>query len=446
MPFREEYKKKLRTADEIAAMVTSGSVIDYGTCVCVVQDIDKALAKRLPELYDIDIYTGITARVPDIVQVPNAAEHMTWNSRHWTGIDRKIAQAGFAYFMPVRYSELPRYCRENMEQLNFAFMEVAPMDAHGCFNLGPTASHGLSIVDRADVVVVEVNENMPVCMGGTGANIHISEVDFIVEGSNPPIPAVPGSEPNEVDKIVARMIMNEIPNGACLQLGIGGMPNAIGSMILESDLKDLGVHSEMYVDCYVDLTLAGKITGKYKNLDRGRQVYTFAMGSQRMYDFLHNNHQCMAESVDYVNDARVIAQIDNFMSINNIVEIDLFGQVNAESAGTKHISGAGGQMDFVMGAYLSKGGKSFLCCSSTFKAKDGTLKSRIQPTLAPGSIVTDTRANVHYLVTEYGMVNLKGRTTWQRAEDIISVAHPDFREELIQNAERMNIWRRSNKR
>ncbi len=154
----------------------------------------------------------------------------------------------------------------------------------------------------------------------------------------------------------------------------------------------------------------------------------------------------MSAPVDYTNDIRSISALDNFMSINNAVDVDLFGQVNAESAGVKHISGAGGQLDFVLGAYLSKGGKSFICCSSTFKTKDGQLKSRILPTLNQGSIVTDTRANIHYLVTEYGKVNLKGLSTWEKCAAIISVAHPDFRDQLIADAEKMNIWRRSNKR
>jgi len=202
----------------------------------------------------------------------------------------------------------------------------------------------------------------------------------------------------------------------------------------------------MYVDAFVDISNAGKITGARKAIDKGRQVYAFAAGTKKLYDFLNRNPECMSAPVEYTNDIRSISALDNFMSINNAVDLDLFGQINSESAGTKPISGAGGQLDFVLGAYLSRGGKSFICCSSTFKAKDGTLKSRIVPTLTPGSIVTDTRANVHYLVTEYGMVNLKGLSSWQRAEAIISIAHPQFRDELIASAEKMNIWKRSNKR
>jgi acyl-CoA hydrolase len=241
------------------------------------------------------------------------------------------------------------------------------------------------------------------------------------------------------------MIVEQIPNGACLQLGIGGMPNTVGAMIADSDLKDLGVHTEMYVDAFVDIAKAGKITGAKKSIDRFRQAYAFGAGTQKMYDYLNDNPQLMSAPVDYTNDVRVISKLDNFISINNAVDIDLYGQVNAESAGTRQISGAGGQMDFVMGAYASEGGKSFICLSSTFKAKDGTFQSRIRPTLANGSVVTDTRPQVHYLVTEYGMVNLKGSSAWERAEKIISVAHPDFRDELIKEAEAMHIWRKSNK-
>ena len=287
---------------------------------------------------------------------------------------------------------------------------------------------------------------MPRCLGGTEVGVHISDVTYIVEGSNPPIAELGAGGPaTDVDKKVAQLIVDQIPNGACLQLGIGGMPNAVGSLIAESDLKDLGVHTEMYVDAFVDIAKAGKITGKYKNIDRYRQAYAFGAGTKKMYDYMDENPALMSAPVEYTNDIRSISALDNFISINNCVDLDLFGQISSESSGLKHISGAGGQLDFVLGAYLSNGGKSFICCSSTFTDKNGQMHSRIRPTLAEGSIVTDTRANTHYIVTEYGMVNVKGLSTWQKAEAIISIAHPDFRDELIAEAEKMKIWRHSNK-
>lgn len=446
MDYKKMYAEKLVSAEAAAAVVKSGDWVDYGWTTGTPVAVDAALAKRMTELTDVKFRGGILLWVPEIFKIENPAEHLTWNSWHMSGIERKAIAQGFAYYAPIRYSELPRYYRESTTPPDVAIFQVAPMDEHGYFNFGPNASHMIACCERAQTIIVEVNENMPVCLGGTEESVHISQVTMVVEGSNPPIAEMGGgAAATEVDEAVAKLIVDEIPNGACLQLGIGGMPNAVGSLIAKSDLKDLGVHTEMYVDAFVDIANAGKITGANKNIDKGRQVYAFGAGTKKLYDFLNNNPACMSAPVDYTNDVRTISSLDNFMSINNAVDIDLFGQVNAESAGTKHISGAGGQLDFVLGAYLSKGGKSFICCSSTFKTRDGELKSRIQPILNPGSIVTDTRANIHYLVTEFGKVNLKGLATWQKCEAIISVAHPQFRDELIKEAEKMNIWRRSNK-
>ena len=446
MDFTQEYKQKLVTADEAVKTVCSGDWVDYGWCTNTAESLDKALAKRTDELTDVNVRGGILFKLPAIFEREDAGEHFTWNSWHMSGVERHLINRGCAYYAPIRYSELPRYYRDSATPSRVAMFQVAPMDAHGYFNFGPSASHLGAMCERAEVIIVEVNENMPRCLGGTECGIHISDVTYIVEGENPPIGELGAGGPaTDVDKTVAKLIVDEIPNGACLQLGIGGMPNAVGSLIAESDLKDLGVHTEMYVDAFVDIAKSGKINGSKKQIDRFRQTYAFGAGTKKMYDYMDDNPELMSAPVDYTNDIRSISAIDNFISINNAVDLDLFGQVNAETAGIKHISGAGGQLDFVLGAYLSNGGKSFICCSSTFKTKDGQLKSRILPTLNPGSVVTDTRANIHYLVTEYGKVNLKGLSTWQKAEAIISVAHPDFRDELIKEAEKMHIWRRSNK-
>lgn len=448
MDFREEYKQKLVSADEAVKLIKSGDWVDYGWCTNTVDALDQALAKRTDELTDVKLRGGILMKPLAVFAREDAGEHFCWNSWHMSGIERKMINRGVAYYCPIRYSELPRYYRESPDPLNIAVFVVAPMDSHGYFNLGPCASHLADAARKADKVFVEVNKNMPVCLGGYDNCLHISQVDGIIEGENPPIDQLGGGgAPTEVDQAVARLVVDRIPNGACLQLGIGGMPNAIGAMIAESDLKDLGVHTEMYVDSFVDMAKAGRITGRCKNIDNGRQVYAFGAGTQKMYDYLDNNPECMSVPVDYTNDVRVISSLDNFISINNAIDVDLYGQVNAESSGTRAISGAGGQLDFVLGAYLSKGGKSFICLSSTFfNKKTGQNESRIRPTLHPGSVVTDTRANTDYLVTEYGVARLKGLTAWERAEALINIAHPDFREQLIADAEKMGLWRKSSKR
>lgn len=441
MDYRLEYAAKLTSAAEAVKHVKSGDWVDYGWCSATPVALDKALAKRMAELSDVKIRGGILLQRPAIFDIENPKDHFVWNSWHMTGIERKAINEGFAFYAPVRYSELPRYYRENVKDIDVAMFQVSPMDNFGYFNFGPNASHMQDMCARAKTIIVEVNENLPRCLGGWGEAIHISQVSLIVEGENQPIYELPGAKATEVDEKVAELIVKEIPDGACLQLGIGGMPNAVGSLIAKSDLKDLGVHTEMYVDAFVDIAKAGKITGRHKSLDRGRQVYAFGAGTKKLYDYLNDNPQCMSAPVDYTNDIRTIAALDNFISINNAVDIDLFGQVSSETSGTKHISGAGGQQDFVLGAYLSRGGKSFICLSSTFTSRDGKVHSRIIPTLHEGSVVTDTRSNTQYVVTEYGMVNLKGLSTWERAEALISIAHPDFRQELIEQAEKMKIWR-----
>ncbi len=445
MDYQAMYQQKLTTAAQAVQAVKSGDWVDYGWCTNHPVALDKALAGRKDELTDVKVRGGVTMWMPEIAKADDAGEHFTWNSWHCSGVDRKIIGKGMGFFAPMRYSELPRFYRENIS-VDVAMIQVTPMDSHGNFSYALAASHLADLLDKAKTIIVEVNQNMPWVYGLTGCEINIRDVDYVVEGDNPAVAQLGGGgEPTDVDRAVAKLIVEQIPNGACLQLGIGGMPNTVGSMIAQSDLKDLGVHTEMYVDGFVDMAMAGKLTGRCKNLDKGRQVYAFAAGTQKLYDYVNRNPDVMAAPVDYTNDVRVLAQLDNFISINNAIDMDLFGQVNAESAGLKHISGTGGQLDFVMGAYLSKGGKSFICMSSTVTGKDGTMKSRIVPTLTPGSIATDPRSCVHYIVTEYGMVNLKGLSTWERAEALIGIAHPDFRDQLIQDAEKMHIWRKSNK-
>lgn len=446
MDYTQEYREKCISAEDAAKMVESNDWIDFGWCTATTRAFDRELAKRVDELKNVKIRGGIEMWVPEVIKADPTGEHFVWNSWHVGGPIRKLIGKGSAYYTPLRYSELPRWYRENVDPIHIAVFQVSPMDKHGFFNFGPNASHMMAVTERSQIVIVEVNPNMPRCLGGQEADIHISGVDYIIEGVDAPIATLPESTFGDIDLKVAEYIVEEIPNGACLQLGIGGMPNAVGSCIADSDLKDLGVHTEMYVDGFVDMTMKGKINGSKKNIDRFRQTFAFATGSQKLYDFIDDNPMVMSAPVDYTNDARVISQIDNFISINNAVDVDLFGQVSSESSGTRHISGAGGQLDFVLGAYLSKGGKSFICLASTFEKKDGTKISRIRPSLIESSAVTAARPNTQYVVTEYGKVNLKGMSQWQRAEALIGIANPIFRDELIREADKLGIFRQSNKR
>ena len=281
---------------------------------------------------------------------------------------------------------------------------------------------------------------MPYCFGGNRESIHISRVDYIVESNHTPLAEVKPGQPREVDRRIAEHIMKEIEDGACLQLGIGGLPNLIGRMIAESDLKDLGVHTEMLVDSFVDLYNAGRVTGRKKSVDHLKMAYTFAMGTKKLYDFLDHNPTCASYPVSYINDPRMIAFNNKVVAINNAIEVDLYGQVCSESVGDSQKSGTGGQLDFIFGAFMSKGGKGIISLSSTYTDKDGNLQSRIVPTVEPGSIVTVPRSIVQYVATEFGVVQLKGKSTWERAEALISIAHPDFQEELIRQADQMKIW------
>ena len=286
---------------------------------------------------------------------------------------------------------------------------------------------------------------MPKVHGGYDECIHISDVDYIVEGMHEPFGGSKQSMPTNIDREIAKHVIPYIQNGSTLQLGIGSMPNAVGELIADSDLRDLGMHTELCSDAYLHLYRAGKLSNKKKNIDRGKGVFGCAIGSRELYEWLDDNPGIAAYPLEYVNRPSVISQLDNMVSINSCVAIDLYGQVAAESAGARQISGTGGQLDFLLGASASRGGKAFICMSSTHYDKDGVPYSRIRPQFN-GDIITSPRSQVYFLVTEYGAVNLEGKSTWERAESLISIAHPDFRDRLIKEAEARKIWRRSNRR
>ena len=442
--YREEYLRKLVTAGEAVRDVRSGDWIDYNFGISSPCELDRALALRRDELENVNIRVCIGLWPHYTMECDPGGEHFHWNSWHFSGIERSGFTQGLASYIPMKFHECPRMTAENSAKNGIFMSTVAPMDRHGYFNFGSNAPAAWPAIENARSVIVEVNGNMPRVHGGNQESIHISRVDRIVESGDQPLPQIPAAEPTGRDRQIAGHVMKHIRDGCCLQLGIGGIPNAVGAMLAGSDLKDLGVHTEMYVDAFLALSAAGKITGARKGIDRYKQVYSFALGSSALYEFIDDNPGLASFPVDYTNDPSVIARIDDFVSINAGIEVDLYGQVCSESVGTRHVSGTGGQLDFVEGAYKSRGGQSFICIASTFDGPEGPV-SRIRPTLSPGAVVTCPRTSTHRVVTEYGIADLKGKSAWERAEALIGIAHPDYRDGLIRGAEEMKIWRRSNR-
>jgi Acetyl-CoA hydrolase len=444
MNYTEEYRRKLITAEQAAKLVNSGDWVQYGEFVQQPRDCDAALAKRKDELSDVNITTTTIMMIPEIVKVDPERKHFILHDWHLSGISRKLTDKNLCYYIPFNYGEAERLVA--MRNIDVTFQPVTSMNSHGFFNFSTSNSTAPYTTKRAKIVVVEVNSSSPVCLGGNSEGIHISDVDYIVENStNPPLDTLPELPVTDVDIKIASLVMEEMIDGACIQLGIGAMPNTVGALIAQSDLKDLGVHTEMLVDSFVDMYEAGKITGLRKQFDIGKMVYAFAMGTEKLYSFLDHNPACASYPVSYCNNPFLIAQQDNFVAINNCLEVDLYGQVASEASAGRQISGTGGQLDYIFGAFRSQNGKPIIALSSTVKNADGTLSSRISPGLSPGTIVSVPRSVTSYIVTEYGKVNLKAQPTWQRAEGLISIAHPDFRDQLIKEAEKLKIWRRTNK-
>ncbi len=450
--YLDDYKKKLVKAEEAANIVKSNDIIDYGMFATKPVDFDLALSKRVGQIEKVSVRgTGTVPPFPAVIQNDPEQRSFQYFSWYFTLLDRMAGDKGMACHLPFNYHEatLLAYHHRDLHHIKPTVWcaQVTPMDRNGCFNFGLGNSHNRGIALWADKVIVEVNENMPRCLGGNDEYIHISEVDYIIEGTNSPIFATPKMpEASESEKKIAEFIVPHVENGSCLQLGIGTLPNLIGEMIVHTDVRDLGIQSEMFCDAMVTLYEAGKITNAMKSFDINKSSFSFCLGTKETYDFIHDNPRLASCKVHHTNNPDFIAQNDKVISINNIVEVDLLSQVCSETSGFRQISGTGGQLDFVIGAFHSRGGKSFLAFSSTYKdKKDGQVKSRIKPLLTPGSVVTVPRSMVHYLVTEYGIVNMKARSVWGRAESLVSIAHPDFREDLIKSAQENGIWSRTNR-
>ncbi|HEY6394164.1 MAG TPA: acetyl-CoA hydrolase/transferase C-terminal domain-containing protein [Candidatus Binataceae bacterium] len=425
--YESELKRKTVGAEQAAAAVQSGQWLEFGFGVGQPDLFDRALADRITTLDKVKLRGCLAMKPRACIEADPEQRHIAYFSWYFSGLERKMHDRGLCCHIPMNFGEAPDLYRRFVD-VDVAVLKTAPMDEHGYFNFGPAVTYHQAITEKAKKLIVETAAGMPYVFGIENG-VHISDVDLVVDGGAGTIPELRNSPASQVDQKVAQLLAAEIEDGACIQIGIGAMPNAVCELLAASQIKELGVHTEMFVDSLVSLYEAGKVTGAHKTTNRYQMTYTFAAGSSRMYNFLNRNPACFAGPVDFTNLPHRIMQNDRVISICNAAQIDLSGQACSESAGIRQISGTGGQLQFLRGAYASRGGKAFLCLASTYE-REGKRVSRIVARIDDSNIVTTPRTDVMYVATEFGIVNLKGKAVPERALALISIAHPDFREEL----------------
>lgn len=432
------YQDKLKSPEEAVKLIDNGDGISFPTMNGTPRYLSKALADRIErdEVHDLDLIVGLNLNAPDLIK-PSVLSKVKYNGGYISPLERAAAQKNLIDYWACRFFDIPR-CMDEVRGINVCFMTTSQMDEHGYFSASANCSHTYSLFRRLKMLgkpvklFIEVNKNAPFCYGYN--HFHISEVTALTEG-NWDLITLPVEEPDEKDIAIAGYIAEEIPDGATVQLGIGKLPNAVGKQL--TNKKDLGCHSEMIVDAYLDLYKSGALNNSKKTYMPGRSVGTLVAGSKELFKWVDKNPSVWIYGIDDCANPDIIAKNDNFMAVNSIMECDLSGQCISESSGILPYSGMGGQADFVEGAWKSKGGKAFLCMYSTYTDKEGKLHSKIKPVV--NGWVGVTRNDVQYLVTEYGCVYLKGRSIGERVKLIISIAHPDFREELAYEAKRLGI-------
>ena len=428
---------KFVSAQEAVKAVKSGDWIDYGFGAGFPELLDKALATRKGEVKDVKIRGGLVIRpCIEVVENDPQQESFTYYSWHIGDYERKLQSRGLVKFMPVMLRSLPYLYRDKHIRCDVAFVPVSKPDEQGYCGLGISPYAWRTIFESARTVIFEINEHYPRLQGFEGSiRVHLSEADFVVEGEHEPLPVRTYREPNETDIAIAKLVVNEIPDGAVLSLGVGGVPYTVAKMLAESDKKDLGCHTGTISDAFLEIYKAGKLTNARKEVDKGMSTWNLAMGSQELYEWLDREPQLFHPGdLDYIHSVERISQMSNVISINGGVQLDLMGQENAESAGTRQLSGIGGQMDFLEGAFRSKGGKGFICINSSRMTKEGERKSNIVAFIPVGSTISAPRTQIQCVATEYGIANLSGKTLRERAEAMASIAYPDFREELLKYA------------
>jgi 4-hydroxybutyrate CoA-transferase len=421
------------TADVAVAHIDSGMrIFITGNC-SFPQQLVAALVRRAPQLQDVELVQVLTIGNADYVE-PSMQGHLRVNTLFISENVRATVNDGRADFTPCRLSEIPLLFKRRALPLDAAFIHVAPPDEHGFCSFGVEVGVTKAAAESASIVIAEVNPHMPRTLGDSF--IHMSKIDYCVDVDYE-LPEFSNTETGPVYQQIGKLIADMIDDGDCLQLGIGAIPNGVLPYL--STKRDLGIHTEMVSDGIIDLVEAGIINGERKNLHPGKIIAGFCLGSHRLNDFVNDNPSMEFRPTEYVNNPFLIMQNDHMVAINSAIEVDLTGQVCADSIGPRLYSGVGGQLDFIRGAAHSNGGKPIIALPSTTVLRDGRMISKIVATLKPGSGVTTTRNDVHFVVTEYGVANLYGKTIRQRARSLIDIAHPCFREELERCAKELRM-------
>ena len=420
MTWRTWYKEHLFTPAQAVQQIKSGQRVVVAHACGEPSIILDALVANAAQYENVEIIHMVAMGKAAYCQ-PQYDKNFHHNAFFLGGSTRAAAAEGRVDFTPVYFSEIPSLLREDLRP-NVTLLQCSPPDAHGYVSLGVSVDYTKPAAEASDLVIAQVNQNMPRTLGDSF--LHVTQIGCLVEADTPVIELTP-PKIGDVERAIGENVASLVRDGDTLQLGIGAIPDAV--LLFLKEKNDLGIHTEMFSDGVVELVEAGVITNKAKTLHRGQSVATFLMGTRRLYDYENNNPAVAMYPVDYVNDPYVIGQNDNLVSINSCVQVDIMGQVVSTSAGLRQISGVGGQVDFVRGANLSKGGRAIMAMPST--TGKGKI-SKIVPFLDQGSAVTTTRNEVNYVITEYGIAKLKGKSLRQRAEALIRIAHPDFRDEL----------------
>jgi len=427
MSWQDYYKERCITAQQAVSKINSGDRVVVGHAVGEPSALLEAMVKNCEQYTDVEIVHMICMGKGEYCK-PEMQKHFRHVSFFVGGLARDAVFEGRGDFLSCYFSEVPKMFSEGILPVDVALLQVSPPDKHGYVSLGVSVDYGKAAAKSAKTLIVQVNDRMPRTLGDSF--LHVSEIDYFVETSEEIIELKPPVI-SQVEEEIGERCASLIEDGSTLQLGIGALPDAVLKFMTQK--KDLGIHSEMFSDGVVDLIEAGVVTNARKTLHPGKAVVTFLMGTRKLYDFVDNNPMVYMAPVDYVNNPYVIAQNYKIVSINSCVQIDFMGQVASESIGAKQISGVGGQVDFVRGANLCPGGKSIIAIQST--AGNGKL-SKIVPMLDAGTVVTTSRNDVRFIVTEYGIADMKGKTIRERAKALISIAHPNFRPQLIEEWEK----------